>query len=585
MTASRPLLEKTIERREPKAADELPGVNPLLARIYSSRAVQKPAEIDLSLRNLLRPDDLMGLAEAVDLLAGAVQADARMLIVGDFDADGATATALGVMALKSMGANEVVYFVPNRFGFGYGLTPEVVDVAAQFEPELIITVDNGISSIDGVQHAAEMGMSVLITDHHLPGDELPMADAIVNPNMRGDKFQSKNLAGVGVMFYVLSALRAELKSQGWFSETGIEEPRLAEYLDLVALGTVADVVPLDRNNRILVQQGLGRINEKGKLPCRPGIKALLEVGKREIGKVTATDLGFAVGPRLNAAGRLEDMQVGIECLMTDDLDRARELAQQLDDINKQRQEIERDMQADATAAVEEIEAKSDEGIPRGICLFNENWHHGIVGLVAARIRERFDRPTIALAPAGDDEIKGSGRSVPGLHIRDLLDTVSRDNPDLIIKFGGHAMAAGLSLKPENVDAFKIAYEKAVVDALGDKYKPGTVMTDGELPGNYLRVEVADALRDAGPWGQGFPEPLFDGTFELVEHRQVGTDHVKMRLKDSDSGQVHDAIAFRFGDRLDALSEVSQLAVVYRLEVNDFRGERKPQLVVTHMHPC
>ena len=520
------------------------------------------------------------MEDAVGLLAEALMADARILIVGDFDADGASAATVAVLGLRSMGANQVAYLVPNRFDYGYGLTPEIVTLATQSEPDLIVTVDNGISSIDGVRLAQEHGISVLITDHHLPGTQLPAADAIVNPNQPGDRFPSKQLAGVGVMFYVLLALRAYLEQESWFSEQGIEKPNLADYLDLVALGTVADVVPLDYNNRILVDHGLKRIRA-GR--CRPGIIALLKSGRRSPNEVFATDLGFSVAPRLNAAGRLDDMSVGIECLLADSLEAAEPLAATLEELNLERRKIESAMQQEAESAIESLSNQpSGTALPAGLCIYDKAWHHGVVGLVASRIREKFDRPVVAFAPASDTELKGSARSVPGLHIRDLLERIATNNNDLVERFGGHAMAAGLSLHPDHFPAFKAEFEQEVARALDGAYTPGVIVTDGELASEDFNLDTADVLRRAGPWGQGFEEPRFDGIFSVEDAKIVGEVHVKLRLKPAGGGAVCSAIAFRFGQHLDAIVASDLVHVVYRLAINSFRGSRDVQLVVEHM---
>lgn len=562
------------------AFENVSDLHPVLARVYGSRDIASVGELDLRLNQLIKPQLLLGIDGATDLLSEAVMAGARIVIVGDFDADGATAATVGVLGLRQMGCAEVAYLVPNRFDYGYGLTPEIVELAAATEPDLIITVDNGISSVDGVKAANDFGISVLITDHHLPGEVLPQADAIVNPNQPNDSFPSKNLSGVGVMFYVLLALRARLDEVGWFAEQGIDKPNLGDYLDLVALGTVADVVPLDYNNRILVDQGLKRIRARR---CRPGIIALLESGRRSPEEIFAADLGFTVAPRLNAAGRLDDMSVGIECLLADTLEQATPLAQTLEQLNIERRKIESGMQqeAEATLATLTEESKSSE-LPAGLCIFDESWHHGVVGLVAARIREKFDRPVVAFAPASERELKGSARSVPGLHIRDVLERIATENEGLITRFGGHAMAAGLSLVPENLDRFRSAWASTVGQCIDGSYAPGEVVTDGGLEHLDFNLDTADILRRAGPWGQGFPEPRFDGLFSVEDARLVGEIHVKLSLRPQGSDQVCDAIAFRFGDQIDAITDSEQLQVVYRLAVNNFRGKRTVQLVVEHL---
>ncbi|MDE2088781.1 MAG: single-stranded-DNA-specific exonuclease RecJ, partial [Gammaproteobacteria bacterium] len=465
------------------------------------------------------------------------------------------------------------------FEYGYGLTPEIVAVAAQQSPDLIITVDNGISSLDGVAAARALGIQVLITDHHLPGVRLPEADAIVNPNLPDDVFPSKHLAGVGVIFYVLAALRARLREESWFTRMGTAEPNLAQFLDLVALGTVADVVPLDHNNRILVDQGLQRIRAG---QCCAGVLALLEVAGRRRENLVAADLGYAVAPRLNAAGRLQDMSLGIECLLCDDPQAARTMARRLDELNRDRREIETEMQDQALAALAALDL-DPERLPVGLCLFDERWHQGVIGILAARIKERLHRPVIAFAPAGTDEIKGSARSVSGLHIRDALDAVAAGNPGLITRFGGHAMAAGLSLTRERLPAFSDAFDREVRRHLSGDDLRGVIHSDGELTETELSLELAELLRAAGPWGQGFPEPVFDGVFEVVNRRVVGERHLKLQLRSSRASSCIDAIAFNAAEP--APAEGERVCIAYRLDVNDYRGLRSLQLIVEHLEPA
>jgi single-stranded-DNA-specific exonuclease len=553
------------------------SLHPVLRRIYAARGVAEAAELELTLERLIPPSQLMGIGQAVELLVSALREQRRILIVADFDADGATSCATAARALRALGAAHVDFLVPNRFEFGYGLTPEIVQVAAQHAPDLLITVDNGISSIEGVRAARAAGMRVLITDHHLPGSELPPADAIVNPNQPGDEFPSKALAGVGVIFYVMLALRARLRETGWFTERGIAEPNLATLLDLVALGTVADVVPLDRNNRILVAQGLARI--RADRSC-PGIQALLRVAGRDPARLTATDLGFTIAPRLNAAGRIADMALGIACLLTDDPVEAERMARQLDALNRERREIEAGMQREALTVVERLKL-ADAGLPRGLCLFDESWHQGVIGLVASRVKERVHRPVIAFAPAGDGEIKGSARSVPGLHIRDALDNIAARHPELLSKFGGHAMAAGLTLARRDFEAFARAFDEETARWLTDDDLRGRLYTDGELAPADLTLVLAELLRDAGPWGQGFPEPMFDGRFEVVERRVVGEKHLKLKLRASVATPVVDAIAFQAAPQ-GVAPDWSSVHIAYRLDVNEYQGSRAVQLVVEHI---
>lgn len=546
---------------------------PALKQIYANRGVDRLDDITLPLSQLAPPSALKGAQAAAEMLADAIEFHASVVIVGDFDADGATSCALAVSLLKQMGLEEVTYLVPNRFEFGYGLTPEIVGIAAQYQPDVLVTVDNGIASIDGVMAAQMLGMSVIITDHHLPGDTLPEADIIVNPNQPGCPFPSKALAGVGVMFYVLTALRAELRGRGWFESMGIDIPNLADALDLVALGTVADVVPLDKNNRTLVAAGLARMRS-GR--ARPGIEALFEVAGRDISQVSSTDLGFVAGPRLNAAGRLDDMSVGIECLLAESSASARILATQLNDFNKERKEIERTMQTDAMTLLE----KGDLSVGNedfALSLFREDWHQGVVGILASRIRERFHRPTIVFAQSGDGELKGSGRSIPGVHLRDALDRVATSTPDLITKFGGHAMAAGLSLSQDDLPRFREAFNRVVAEALKGSLPDQVTVTDGQLPESDLTLGLAEALESGGPWGQAFEAPSFEGVFTISDMRVVGEKHLKFRLF-TEAGLI-DAIAFNAEVETWTRDKPKTLRCVYRPCVNEYRGERRLQLQI------
>jgi single-stranded-DNA-specific exonuclease len=554
-------------------------LHPVLRRVYAARGIGGAADLRHTLDALLHPRHLGGLDVAAGLLADAVMDGRHILIVGDFDADGATSCAVSVRALRAMGAARVGYLVPNRFDFGYGLSPEIVEVAARQRPDLLVTVDNGISSLDGVAAARAAGMRVVVTDHHLPGAVLPAADAIVNPNLAGDGFPSKALAGVGVIFYVMMALRGELRRRGWFAGPGRAEPRLAELLDLVAVGTIADVVPLDRNNRILVEQGLRRIRAGQMVP---GLQALLEVSGREHGHCVAADIGFAVGPRLNAAGRLEDMSLGIECLLTDDPGTARRLALQLEDLNRQRREIESRMREEAMAALERrLGDLEGDAVPNGLCVTDDAWHQGVIGILASRIRERFHRPTIAFAPAGDGMLKGSGRSIPGLHLRDLLERIASRNPGLIPKFGGHAMAAGLSLAADGFHRFRNEFDAAVAATVSPEDLQGVLLTDGELAAAEMDLDLARLLRAAGPWGQAFPEPLFEGRFHVRGRRVVGDNHLKMRLEPIAGGGCVDAIAFGALDHgWDRAGDIIQVA--YRLDVNRYQGSERLQLRIEHV---
>jgi single-stranded-DNA-specific exonuclease len=572
---------RTIVARRIAAQDleRLSGIDhPVLRRIFAGRRISSETELDTSLQGLHRPDSLLGIDAAVELLVRALEGGEHILVVGDFDADGATSSALMVSALRAMGAARVDYLVPNRFAFGYGLTPEIVAVAAAKSPDLIVTVDNGISSLAGVEAAHRLGIRVLVTDHHLPGDVLPDAEAIVNPNQPGDAFPSKALAGVGVAFYVLMALRARLEDIGWFERRGIARPNLANYLDLVALGTVADLVPLDRNNRVLVQQGLRRIRAG---QSRPGIKALLEVAGRNAARAVAADFGFAVGPRLNAAGRLDDMSEGIECLLSEDPGRARQLAQRLDALNRERRDIEADMKQQAVLAIEHLHLGGD-GLPPGLCLYDADWHQGVIGILAARIKEQFHRPVIAFARAGEQELKGSARSIPGLHIRDTLDAIAARHPQLLQKFGGHAMAAGLTLAEADLAAFERAFHAELRQRLDSEALQGVLETDGELRDNDFELDFSELLRAAGPWGQGFPEPLFEGVFSVVNLRVVGETHLKLSLRPDGSRRVLDAIAFNQAARAPVTGQ--RVRLVYRLDTNEYRGMLGVQLVVEYLEP-
>jgi len=559
--------------------DPLPllgDIPPLLTRLYAARGVQSAVELDKSLARLIPFQQLKGIDAAVDLLVTALEQRQRILIVGDFDADGATASTVGTLGLRLLGAAHVDYLVPNRFDYGYGLTPEIVAVALERQPQLLITVDNGISSVEGVAAAKNAGLKVLVTDHHLPGDELPQADAIVNPNQPGCEFASKALAGVGVIFYVLMALRARLRSLGWYENK--PQPNIGELLDLVALGSVADVVPLDANNRILVHQGLERIRA-GR--ARPGIKAILEVAKREPARITSTDLGFIVGPRLNAAGRLDDMSLGIECLLTEDATLAREMAAQLDGMNQDRKSIEQGMQREALAQLKDLPIDS---MPFGLCLFDPEWHQGVIGILASRMKERYFRPTIAFADAGDGLLKGSGRSVQGFHIRDALSVVAAQHPNLMSKYGGHAMAAGLTLPEANFALFAEAFDAEVRRQLREEDLTGRLLSDGTLAVEEFHLELARALRHAGPWGQHFPEPLFHGVFQLVEQRVVGERHLKVVLR-SECGSVKlDGIAFGIDRDIWPNPTIKWVELAYKLDVNEFRGNETVQLMIAHIEP-
>jgi single-stranded-DNA-specific exonuclease len=564
-------LPRIVERDVPAAAFEklrASGLHPVLARIYAARGVREAMQLDTSLNGLLPFDQLRNCTTMANLLADAIAAGKRLLIVADYDADGATACAVGMLGLQSFGA-KAEYLVPNRFEYGYGLTPEIVKLAAGRKPDFLITVDNGIASVEGVGEAAGLGIQVLITDHHLPGARLPAAACIVNPNQPGCPFPSKHLAGVGVMFYVLVALRAELRRRDWFNQR--KEPNLAELLDLVALGTVADVVRLDDNNRILVDQGLRRIRG-GR--ARAGIDALLRVAGRDPSRASAYDLGFVVGPRLNAAGRLTDMSVGIECLLTQDPKRAAELAKQLDSLNRERRDIEAGMQETALALMDKI----DVADTFSLSLYDESWHQGVIGILAARLRERFHRPAIAFAPADGGEAKGSGRSIRGLHLRDALDLVTKRHPGLILRFGGHAAAAGLTIRRVDVAQFATAFEAVVRELVGPADLERLIETDGELSSSDMNLDFAGTL-EAQVWGQGFAMPSFFDDFEVIEQRIVGGRHLKLKLRRPGGQNVLDAIAFGQEAPLP-----ERVAGVYRVQVNEYNGKRSVQLVLDYWQP-
>jgi single-stranded-DNA-specific exonuclease len=567
-----------IVRRRPQPVASLrmpPDLHPLLRRVYLSRGVTDERGCRLPLSALHSPDSLLDIGPAADLLAGAVEEGGSILVVGDYDADGATGSAVAVRGLRSMGAARVTYMVPSRFNHGYGLSPELVEAARSRGPDLILTVDNGIAAVAGVERARELGIRVIVTDHHLAGEVLPCADAILNPNRPGDPFPSKHLAGVGVVFYLLAAVRGRLRRRGWFGK-GRTMPNLAGLLDLVALGTVADLVSLDQNNRILVDQGLRRIRS-GLGSC--GVRALLQVAGQDPNRVIARDLGFAAGPRLNAAGRLEDMSLGVECLLTDDPGRAAEIARELDALNKRRREIEGAMKSQADLALAALRLEP-EGLPPALCLFDPDWHQGVVGILASRIRERWHRPVIAFAPADDGLLRGSARSIDGLHVRDLIDAVDKRRPGLIERFGGHAMAAGLSLPRDALEEFSAAFAGEVRREIGDAPPVRELLSDGELPPQSLDLLTAQALRHGGPWGKGFPEPLFDGHFQVLGRKLVAEEHLRLRLRAEGGGLPVDAIGFRLGGQLDGPGDRVHLA--YRLDVNEFRGSFAPQLIVEHL---
>jgi len=565
------------QREAASAGDGLPeSLHPVSRRVLLARGVQDESALSLNLQELHSPDELSDIDGAAQLLADAIMQDQSVLIVGDFDADGATGTALAVLSLGAMGCKRLGFRVPNRFEFGYGLTVPLVETLASAPPDLLVTVDSGIACIAGVRRARELGARVIVTDHHLPGPELPEAHAIVNPNNPGDKFPSKALAGVGVMFYVLGTVRRLLRERGWFGRSR-PMPNLARYLDLVALGTVADLVPLDRNNRILVRQGMERIRRG---ICRPGLMALLRLGGRDYRYTSAADLGFAVAPRLNAAGRLEDMSAGIRCLLSDEADESMELATQLDALNRQRRDLQETMQAEAMQQVESlVETLGSRALPPAVCLYDAAWHQGIVGLVASRVKDAVHRPVIAFAPesAGSSLLKGSARSVRGLHIRDVLAWIDANRPGLMKAYGGHAMAAGLTLEHQGLAAFRESLPLAVEKILAGATLSHEILTDGEVDGTELGLVLAAELEELGPWGQRFPEPVFEGAFEVIDRRVVGGAHLKMVVRSLDGGEPVDAIAFNCTP--ETIDGQGAVRFLFRLGVNRWRGSESCQLVI------
>ncbi|SUP92182.1 ssDNA exonuclease RecJ [Vibrio owensii] len=573
-----------IQRRPEPDLSLLPDSIPaILKRIYINRGITDVAQLETSARGLHSYQQLGGIDKAVELLFQAIDEKKRIIVVGDFDADGATSSALSVLALRMLGSNNVDYLVPNRFEDGYGLSPEVVDQALELGAEMIMTVDNGVSSIEGVRYAKENGITVLVTDHHLPGQVLPDVDAMVNPNLDSCAFPSKALAGVGVAFYLMMALCVHMRKQNWFAQQGMQEPKLMELIDLVALGTVADVVPLDENNRILVHQGLQRIRA-GK--ARPGIQALIEVAKRDARRLVASDFGFALGPRINAAGRLDDMSFGVELLMCNSIHAARRMASELDGLNQTRKEIEEGMKQEAMAFCERLQFGENSELPYGLALFQRDWHQGVIGILASRIKEKFHRPVIAFADGGEGTIKGSCRSIPGLHMRDALDFIDTQNPGLIIKFGGHAMAAGLTIKEQDFERFSRLFDDVVKKELDEAALKGVIMSDGELKPEEFSMHVAEQLRSGGPFGQAFPEPIFDGEFKVLHQKLVGEKHLKLMLEPLYKGHptnvMIDGIAFNVDLRRWPDASVKTVRLAYKLDVNEFRGNQSLQLMIDHI---
>ncbi|VGM96430.1 Single-stranded-DNA-specific exonuclease recJ [uncultured Avibacterium sp.] len=570
-------MNKAIQRR-PIATEQPLCDHPLLDRLYRARKIENPQQLDRTLKAMLSPHQLLGMEKAVALLAEARMAQKRIVIVGDFDADGATSTALTVLALRQLGFQQMDYLVPNRFEQGYGLSVEVAKLALEKNVEVLITVDNGISSFEGVKYLTQQGVQVVVTDHHLPAETLPEADAIVNPNLPQCAFPSKSLAGVGVAFYVMLALRAKLRELGVFDMK--TQPNFTDLLDLVALGTIADVVPLDQNNRILAYQGLQRIRAGH---CRYGIQALAEVANRDMSRFSASDLGFAIAPRLNAAGRLDNMSVGVELLLAEDMPTARALALELDGLNQTRKEIEQGMKLEALEICRKLTALTPP-LPTGIVLYQADWHQGVLGILASRLKDQFHRPVIAFAQDQAGVLKGSARSIEGLHIRDALERLHSRHPDIILKFGGHAMAAGLSIQEEKFSDFQHLFNEVVEECLDEKDLQGIVWTDGELASQFMNLDTAELLKQSGPWGQAFPEPTFDGEFKLLQQRLVGEKHLKMMVEPQNGGPLLDAIAFNVDTRYYPDLSLKRVKLAYKLDVNEYRGQRNIQLLVDYIEP-
>ncbi|EHK91395.1 single-stranded-DNA-specific exonuclease RecJ [Aggregatibacter actinomycetemcomitans] len=570
-------MQKQILRREVPAGNKLCD-DPLLDRLYRSRHIKNACQLDRTLAAIHNPNLMSGLDAAVELLLETYEKQQKIVIVGDFDADGATSTALSVLALRQLGFANVAYLVPNRFEQGYGLSVAVAQEALALDVELLITVDNGVSSHEGVAFLKDQGVNVIVTDHHLPPESLPSADAIINPNLAHCGFPSKNLAGVGVAFYLMLALRAKFRELGMFDAKN--QPNFTELLDLVALGTVSDVVPLDQNNRILVYQGLARIKAQR---CRCGIRALAEVAKRDLAGFSASDLGFSIAPRLNAAGRLDNMSIGVELLLAEDMENARTLALELDGLNQARKEIEQGMKLEALKICQNLTALENQ-LPHSIVLYQADWHQGVLGIVASRIKDQFHRPVIAFAQDHDGILKGSARSIPGLHIRDALERVYSQYPDLILKFGGHAMAAGLSINENYFANFQRIFNETVSELLAQEQLQGSIWTDGELSVNELNLNTAERLKSAGPWGQAFPEPSFDGEFKILQQRLVGEKHLKMMVEPKLGGPLMDAIAFNVDTRYYPDLSIKTAKLVYKLDINEFRGNRDIQLLIDYIEP-
>ena len=572
-------MKKLIKRREIPVGNSV-STHPLLDRLYRARHIKNTKELDRTLKSMLNPNQLYGIDQAVNLLVEAYQQQQKIVIVGDFDADGATSTALSVLALRQLGFSDVDYLVPNRFEQGYGLSIPVAEMALEKGVQLLMTVDNGVSSFEGIAFLKEKGIRVLVTDHHLPPETLPPADAIVNPNLSQCHFPSKSLAGVGVAFYLMLAVRAKFRELGIF--TAETQPNFTDLLDLVALGTVADVVPLDQNNRILAYQGLMRIRARR---CRPGIIALAEVANRNVEQFTSSDLGFCIGPRLNAAGRLDNMSIGVELLLANEMSKARELALDLDELNQTRKEIEAGMKLEAIKICQNLTALFKE-LPYGITLYQPDWHQGVLGIVSSRVKDQYHRPVIAFTQDSEGILKGSARSIEGLHMRDVLERIHSQHPNIILKFGGHAMAAGLSIREEYFADFQYLFNQTIADWLDEEHLQGIIWTDGELNSNEFNLETAELIKSVGTWGQGFPEPCFDGEFKILDQRAIGQNknHLKMLLEPKQGGVLLDAIAFNINTRLYPDLSIKQARLAYKLEINEFRGNRSLQLLVDYIEP-
>ncbi|HHF4805795.1 TPA: single-stranded-DNA-specific exonuclease RecJ [Haemophilus influenzae] len=572
-------MKKLIKRREIPVGNSV-STHPLLDRLYRARHIKNTKELDRTLKSMLNPNQLYGIDQAVNLLVEAYQQQQKIVIVGDFDADGATSTALSVLALRQLGFSDVDYLVPNRFEQGYGLSIPVAEMAIEKGVQLLMTVDNGVSSFEGIAFLKEKGIRVLVTDHHLPPETLPPADAIVNPNLSQCHFPSKSLAGVGVAFYLMLAVRAKFRELGIF--TAETQPHFTDLLDLVALGTIADVVPLDQNNRILAYQGLMRIRARR---CRPGIIALAEVANRNVEQFTSSDLGFCIGPRLNAAGRLDNMSIGVELLLANEMSKARELALDLDELNQTRKEIEAGMKLEAIKICQNLTALFKE-LPYGITLYQPDWHQGVLGIVSSRVKDQYHRPVIAFTQDGEGILKGSARSIEGLHMRDVLERIHSQHPNIILKFGGHAMAAGLSIREEYFADFQHLFNQTIADWLDEEHLQGIIWTDGELNSNEFNLETAELIKSVGTWGQGFPEPCFDGEFKILDQRAIGQNknHLKMLLEPKQGGGLLDAIAFNIDTRLYPDLSIKQARLAYKLDINEFRGNRSVQLLVDYIEP-